>query len=96
MRTLLIAGNWKMNPGARSEAVALAEAVKAGVGQSTAVRAVVCPPAVFLERGRRGSRGFTHRARCPEHALGARRGLHRRAFGRDAARFRLHACHPGP
>ncbi len=48
MRTLLIAGNWKMNPGTRSEAVALAEAVKSGVGQSTVVRVVVCPPAVFL------------------------------------------------
>jgi triosephosphate isomerase len=48
VRTLLIAGNWKMNPGARSEAVALAEAVKAGVGQAVDVRAVLCPPAVFL------------------------------------------------
>jgi triosephosphate isomerase (TIM) len=48
VRTLLIAGNWKMNPGARTEAVALADAVKAGVGQSTVVRVVVCPPAVFL------------------------------------------------
>ena len=35
MRTLLIAGNWKMNPASRAEAVALAEAVKAGVGQAT-------------------------------------------------------------
>ena len=48
MRTLLIAANWKMNPGARAEAVALAQAVKAGVGHATAVRAVLCPPAVFL------------------------------------------------
>jgi triosephosphate isomerase (TIM) len=48
VRTLLIAGNWKMNPGARTEAVALAEAVKAGVGPSTVVRVVLCPPAVFL------------------------------------------------
>jgi len=48
MRTLLIAGNWKMNPATRSEAVALAEAVKAGVGQAALVRAVLCPPAVFL------------------------------------------------
>src|SRR5208282_5673848 len=48
MRTLLIAANWKMNPAARSEAVALAEAVKAGVGQSGDVRAILCPPAVFL------------------------------------------------
>ena len=48
MRTLLIAANWKMNPGGRAEAVALAQAVKAGIGHATAVRAVLCPPAVFL------------------------------------------------
>src|SRR5437660_1569238 len=48
MRTLLIAGNWKMNPSTRSEAVALAEAVKAGVGPGADVHVVLCPPAVFL------------------------------------------------
>jgi triosephosphate isomerase (TIM) len=48
MRTLLIAGNWKMNPATRAEAVALAEAVKSGVGQATSVRVVLCPPSVFL------------------------------------------------
>jgi triosephosphate isomerase len=48
MRTLLIAGNWKMNPPTRSEAVALAEAVKAGVGTAADVHVVLCPPAVFL------------------------------------------------
>jgi triosephosphate isomerase len=48
MRTLLIAGNWKMNPQTASEAIALAEAVRNGVGQATDVRVVVCPPAVFL------------------------------------------------
>jgi triosephosphate isomerase (TIM) len=48
MRTLLIAGNWKMNPATRAEAVALAEAVKAGVGHDTSVRVALCPPAVFL------------------------------------------------
>ena len=48
MRTLLIAGNWKMNPPTRSEAVALAEAVKAGVGPGADVHVVLCPPAVFL------------------------------------------------
>jgi triosephosphate isomerase len=48
MRTLLIAGNWKMNPATRAEAVALAEAVKTGVGQETNARVVLCPPAVFL------------------------------------------------
>ncbi len=48
MHTLLIAGNWKMNPSTRSEAVALAEAVKAGVGPAADVHVVLCPPAVFL------------------------------------------------
>ena len=32
MRTLLIAGNWKMNPTSTETAVALAEGVKTGVG----------------------------------------------------------------
>jgi triosephosphate isomerase len=48
VRTVLIAANWKMNPASRAEALALATAVKAGVGQSTMVRAVLCPPALYL------------------------------------------------
>jgi triosephosphate isomerase len=48
VRTLLIAANWKMNPASRAEALALATDVKAGVGQSTTVRAVLCPPALYL------------------------------------------------
>jgi triosephosphate isomerase len=47
-RTPLVAGNWKMNPAARDEALALA----AGVTERTAglrVRTVVCPPTVWLE-----------------------------------------------
>jgi triosephosphate isomerase (TIM) len=48
MRVLFIAGNWKMNPATTEAATALAEAVKAGVGQATDVRAAVCPPSVFL------------------------------------------------
>jgi triosephosphate isomerase len=48
MRTLLIAGNWKMNPPSRSEAVALAEAVKVGVGTAVNVHVVLCPPSVHL------------------------------------------------
>jgi triosephosphate isomerase len=49
MRTLLIAGNWKMNPPTQAEAVALAQDVKAGVGAATDVHVVVCPPAVYLQ-----------------------------------------------
>jgi len=48
MRSLLIVGNWKMNPPGRVEAVALAEAVKAGVGPASNVRVVLGPPSVFL------------------------------------------------
>ncbi len=50
MRTLFIAGNWKMNPNSAEAAVALAEEVKAGVGPSVEVLVALCPPAVFLER----------------------------------------------
>jgi triosephosphate isomerase (TIM) len=50
MRTLMIAGNWKMNPATHVEGIALAEAVKAGVGQETSVRVALCPPAVFLSQ----------------------------------------------
>jgi len=50
MRPLFIAGNWKMNPTTSDAAVALAQAVKAGVGQEAAVRVAVCPPAVFLHQ----------------------------------------------
>ena len=49
-RALFIAGNWKMNPPTLAEAVALAEAVKAGVGSDAAVRVAVCPPAVYLHQ----------------------------------------------
>jgi triosephosphate isomerase (TIM) len=48
MRTLLIAGNWKMNPPSRSEAIALAEAVKVGVGAVADVHVIACPPSVYL------------------------------------------------
>src|SRR4051794_6242024 len=50
MRTKFIAGNWKMNPATTDEAVALAEAVKRGVGGDFSVRVALCPPAVFLHR----------------------------------------------
>jgi triosephosphate isomerase (TIM) len=49
MRTLLIAGNWKMNPPTRDEAAALAQEVKAGVGSSVDIHVVVCPPAPYLQ-----------------------------------------------
>lgn len=48
-RALFIAGNWKMNPTSRDAAVALAQAVKAGVGVESSVHVAVCPPSVYLE-----------------------------------------------
>lgn len=48
MRPLFIAGNWKMNPSSTQAAVALAEAVKVGLGQAADVRVAICPPSVFL------------------------------------------------
>jgi triosephosphate isomerase len=50
MRALFVAGNWKMNPTSTEAAVALAEAVKVGVGQESAVRVAICPPSVYLAR----------------------------------------------
>ncbi len=50
MRTLFIAGNWKMNPASGDAAVALAEEIKAGVGPMGDVMVALCPPAVFLDR----------------------------------------------
>jgi triosephosphate isomerase len=48
MRTLLIAGNWKMNPSTAEESVALAQGVKTGLGTATDVHVAVAPPFVFL------------------------------------------------
>lgn len=48
MRTLLIAGNWKLNPTAAEAAVALAEGVKSGLGTATDVHVALAPPFVFL------------------------------------------------
>ncbi len=49
-RTKFIAGNWKMNPGTLEEAVALATAVKNGLGDTGNVHVALCPPSVFLHR----------------------------------------------
>jgi len=50
MRTLFVAGNWKMNPATAEAAVKLATEVKAGVGQASDVRVALCPPSVFLHQ----------------------------------------------
>jgi triosephosphate isomerase len=48
MRTLLIAGNWKLNPTTAEAAAALAEGVKNGLGAATDVHVAIAPPFVFL------------------------------------------------
>ena len=48
MRKKFIAGNWKMNT-ARADGVALAKAIAAKVGPSSAVEVAVCPPSLYLE-----------------------------------------------
>ncbi len=50
MRTLLIAGNWKLNPTTAEAASALAEGVKHGLGAATDVHVAVAPPFVFLSQ----------------------------------------------
>ena len=50
MRTLFIAGNWKMNPPTAEAAIKLAEEVKAGVGIMGEVQVALCPPTIFLDR----------------------------------------------
>ena len=96
MRTLFIAGNWKMNPATAEAAVALAEAVKAGVGQAVDVRVAICPPSVFLHRIDAVLAGSPI-------GLGAQ-NMHAKAdgaytgeiSGADARRRRLHPRHPRP
>lgn len=50
MRTLLIAGNWKLNPTTAEAAAALAEGVRNGLGSATDVHVALAPPFVFLTR----------------------------------------------
>ena len=50
MRTLFLAGNWKMNPTTAEAARALAEAVKVGVGPAGDVQVALFPPAIFLDQ----------------------------------------------
>ena len=49
IRTPVVAGNWKMNPPTRSEAVALARAVAGTADELPSVTTVICPPTVWLE-----------------------------------------------
>ena len=96
MRTLLIAGNWKMNPPSTETALALAEGVKTGVGTATDVHVALCPPFVFLSRIDQALEGSPIGLGGAGHALGGRRGVHRRDLGRHAGGRRLHPRDPGP
>ena len=48
MRRPVVAGNWKMNPPSRGEAVALARAVVSAAASVPEVTTVVCPPTIWL------------------------------------------------
>ena len=48
-RTSVVAGNWKMNPPTRQEAVELAQAVATGAEGVPSVIAVICPPTIWLD-----------------------------------------------
>ena len=49
MRMPVVAGNWKMNPASREDALALAHAVAAAAASAPSVTTVVCPPTIWLE-----------------------------------------------
>jgi len=53
MRTPVVAGNWKMNPPTLAEAVELALAVRDVADGLADVRAVICPPTIWLTDVRR-------------------------------------------
>jgi len=53
MRIPVIAGNWKMNPATREEAVALAKAVADIAPVPGIVTTVICPPTIWLAEVRR-------------------------------------------
>ena len=48
-RTPVVAGNWKMNPPTRDEAIALAQAVAAAADELASVTTVICPPTIWLD-----------------------------------------------
>jgi triosephosphate isomerase (TIM) len=48
-RTPVVAGNWKMNPPTRQEAVELALAVATAADGTPSVTTVICPPSIWLE-----------------------------------------------
>src|SRR5689334_11322289 len=56
MRRKFIAGNWKMNT-TQAEGAALAQAIAAKVGTSSAVDVAVCPPSLYLEAIREAIKG---------------------------------------
>ncbi len=94
--TLLIAGNWKMNPTSTETAVALAEGIKTGLGTATDVHVALCPPFVFLSRIDQALEGSPIGLARAGHVLGGRRGVHGRGLRRHAGGRRLHPRDPGP
>ena len=97
MRTLLIAGNWKMNPTTTEAAVALAEAVKSGRRArrptSTSPSARPSSSSSRIDQVLEGSPIGLGGQNMYWEAAGAFTG---EISGRDAGRRRLHPRDPGP
>ena len=49
MRMPVVAGNWKMNPATREDALSLARAVAEAAASAPLVTTVICPPTIWLE-----------------------------------------------
>lgn len=74
MEKYLIVANWKMNPKAAKEALALFEAVKEGTKSAKNVEAVICPPFVWLPKLKAGGRVKLGAQNCHWEMQGAYTG----------------------
>ena len=96
MRTLLIAGNWKLNPTTTEAAVTLAEGVKTGLGTATDVHVAVAPPFVFLSRIDEVLKNTPIGLAAQDMTWETSGAFTGEISGADARRRRLHPRDPGP
>ncbi len=96
IRPLFIAGNWKMNPSTADRGGRAGRGGQGGRRPGGRRPRGRLPPVGVPAPGRRRARQLADRPGRPEHALAARRGVHRRGLGRDAPGRRLHARDPRP
>ena len=76
-RTLLIAGNWKMNNDV-AEAAKLADELAQALPEVPAgVEVLVCPPTIDITTVHDRIQAAPHRPRCTERVLGGQGCLHR-------------------